>query len=513
MNSSSRCWVATSTFVVDDGLKGLGRRSSLALAGAGVSGVATIAVVLVAARTLPEIAAGEFFVAIAIFAIAQGLASLGAETGLQYFLPTVAPKRARPMVGYVLLSSAALGVVLGLVVFRNASSLGELFADDGSGTSGTTDVIRLIALVLPFAGVYEVSIGALLASDEIRVSTVLDRVARPLAQVAAMVAVAANGGGSIGMVLAWSVPIVVTALIALVLLRRAELGRPEGHTDEVTPAQFIRYTWPRSIARVAQVMTQRLDVLILAAVFSIEAAAVYAAVSRCMIAGVFVASALRQTIQPQLRRLIILGDRSAVKTMYGASTTWLVLVTWPVYLVMITNAPIVMSIFGPNYETGSGALVILSTAMLVASACGLVDVVLLMLGRSWLSTINVLIALALNLVLNLALAPTWGMIGSAIAWMAAIFAANLIPLAQTSRVGLHPGGRPLRTGCTVAVITIALPMSITRVMFGEEWTPFLIGLVSSFTLYAVGLYVVRRRVLLDALIRDLKPRSATAIVS
>ena len=39
--------------------------------------------------------------------------------------------------------------------------------------------------------------------------------------------------------------------------------------------------------------------------------------------------------------------------------------------------------------------------MLVASACGLVEVVLLMLGRSWLSTANVLAALVVNVALNL----------------------------------------------------------------------------------------------------------------
>ena len=111
-------------------------------------------------------------------------------------------------------------------------------------------------------------------------------------------------------------------------------------------------TAPRSISRIAQTLTQRLDVLILAAVYPLDEAAVYGAVSRCMIAGVFIATALRQTVQPQLRRLIVRGDRGAVKQMYGATTTWLVLVTWPIYLTMMFNAPVVMRVHCPCARRG-----------------------------------------------------------------------------------------------------------------------------------------------------------------
>jgi O-antigen/teichoic acid export membrane protein len=223
-----------------------------------------------------------------------------------------------------------------------------------------------------------------------------------------------------------------------------------------------------------------------------------------MIAGVFIATALRQTVQPQLRRLVVKGDHDAVKTLYGASTTWLVLVTWPVYLAMITHAPVVMSVFGPEFVRGADALVLLCLAMLVASGCGLVDVVLLMLGRSWLSTINVLIALVLNIVLNLLLAPEYGMIGSAIAWVVAIMATNLLPLAQTMRVGLHPGGVPLTTAMVTSVATIAVPLAVERALFGTALVPFFVGVVVAAGLYAAAIIVLRERLLLDRLVHDLR---------
>jgi O-antigen/teichoic acid export membrane protein len=228
-----------------------------------------------------------------------------------------------------------------------------------------------------------------------------------------------------------------------------------------------------------------------------------------MIAGVLLATALRQTVQPMLRREIIYGDRAAVKNLYGVSTTWLVVATWPVYLAMMTHAPVVMSVFGPEYDSGSTALVLLCAAMLVATACGLVDVVLLMLGRSWLSTFNVVIALALNVVLNFALAPTYGMTGSAIAWVVAILATNLLPLSQTARAGLHPGGAPLWTGCAVAVTAFGLPLAVERAFFGDELWPFVVGLALSSALYVSALYLFRQRLLLDRLVSDVRRPTPT----
>jgi O-antigen/teichoic acid export membrane protein len=490
--------------VTDDGISGLGRRSALGLAGAGVSGVGTIATLLIASRTLDSSGAGEFFVAISLFAIMQGLCSLGVDTGLQYFVPVSTPASARRLIRVLSIGSAALGLIVAAGVFALADPIGGVLAEGESTDGSATSMIRWIAVLLPFAGLYEVTTGALRACDKVFVATMLDRIIRPIAQVVAMLLAAAAGAGAAGAIVAWTLPNVMVVLVSIVLLVRLKLRESPVRQQVIDQAEFWRYNLPRAVARVAQTLTQRLDVLILATVGSLEDAGVYGTVSRCMIAGVFVATAVRQTIQPRLRRLIVRGDPVAVKNMYGASTTWLVLVTWPTYIAMIVFAPLVMSAFGPDYVRGASSLSLLSSAMLVASACGLVDMVLLMLGRSWLSTINVLIALVLNIVLNLALAPTWGMIGSATAWVVAILTTNLLPLWQTSRVGLHPGGEPLATVTSIAAVTIFVPLLVARLVFGTGLASFAIAFTIALAAYCAALYRARRKALLDRFVNDLR---------
>jgi O-antigen/teichoic acid export membrane protein len=65
-----------------------------------------------------------------------------------------------------------------------------------------------------------------------------------------------------------------------------------------------------------------------------------------------------------------------------------------------------------------------------------------MAGKSSWNLVNTIIAVVLNVVLNLVLIPPLGITGSAIAWSVSILVNNLLPLAQVWRaVDLHPFGR------------------------------------------------------------------------
>ena len=493
--------------MASDGLHGLGRRSALGLAGAGVSGVATILTIVIASRSLSLTGLGQFFVATAVFAIAQGFCSLGIDSGLQYWLPTLSPQGGRRLLRSTLPLAGVIGCAGAVLCWVGARPFAHLLSEDGR--SGSTSLLRATALLIPFAGFYEVVFGALRACDRVKQAVMLDRVARPSAQVIAMLGVWVLGGSATQMLFAWSVPFVATACYAGYLVAQpAAVSKLNGELELVSPREFWKYTTPRIPARAAQVLTQRVDVVLIGILGSVRDAGIYGAVSRCMIAGVFVATAVQQVVQPRLRRLVVKGDTDGVKTMYGASTTWLVIATWPFYLLMAIFAPIVLKIFGTRFESGHVALTILCLTMLVASACGSVDVVLLMIGKSWISTVNILAALALNIILNLLLIPHFGMTGAAIAWSAAILTTNLAPLIQVARHGIHPGGVPLSTAMVVTSAGVGLPLLIGRLLGGLRISAFATSIVAALFIFGVVVTLTRHKLLLDRFFSDLSVRES-----
>ncbi|MGH3315030.1 MAG: lipopolysaccharide biosynthesis protein, partial [Nocardioidaceae bacterium] len=67
-------------------LRSLARRGALSVIGAGVSALASLALVLVVTRSLSKAEAGAFFSTTSAFTILFTVATLGTTTGLVYFI-------------------------------------------------------------------------------------------------------------------------------------------------------------------------------------------------------------------------------------------------------------------------------------------------------------------------------------------------------------------------------------------------------------------------------------------
>ena len=90
--------------------------------------------------------------------------------------------------------------------------------------------------------------------------------------------------------------------------------------------------------------------------------------------------------------------------------------------------------------------------MLVATGCGLVDVVLAMAGKTFWTFANSVIALMIMVVADLLLIPDHGITGAAIGWSMAILFNNLVPLTAGRPEATAP---PVRSQHLVAAAAAA----------------------------------------------------------
>ena len=151
---------------------------------------------------------------------------------------------------------------------------------------------------------------------------------------------------------------------------------------------------------------------------------------------------------------------------------------------------------------------ILSLTMLLATACGPVDSVLLMAGRSWLSLRNSTVALVVNVGLNLVLIPVYGIRGAAIAWAVAIVVRNLLPLVQVRR---HLSMWPLtRTTVWVAAGRSSASALVDIVVVARRTCPPAVDVallaVGLAAVYLYGIWTWRATLGLDAFRSALRRR-------
>ncbi len=137
--------------------------------------------------------------------------------------------------------------------------------------------------------------------------------------------------------------------------------------------------------------------------------------------------------------------------------------------------------------------------MLVATASGQVDTVLMMAGKSTWNLAKAVLALVVQLGLDLLLLPHIGILGAAIGWAVSILIANLVPLGQlVIATGLHPVGRSSVLAvviCTVAVVPVA---AVARIVGGDHLVPALVATAMAVLLWAAGLWRFREPLMLDA---------------
>ena len=137
---------------------GLARRGLFSLAGAGVSAVAGLLVIVVVTRGAGKEEAGNLFSATSLFVIAESLCALGTATGLVYFIARI--RAVDPDHGVRGLLRIALppvavvsGVVAALMVIL-APQIANLISDGAD--SRLTTFIRVLAVFLPCAVLFDV---------------------------------------------------------------------------------------------------------------------------------------------------------------------------------------------------------------------------------------------------------------------------------------------------------------------------------------------------------------------
>ncbi len=451
------------------GIRQVARGGLANLVGAAYSGAASFAITALVTRITSTEQAGTYFSAISVLLIAVGLAEVGVPVGFVYFLARYRgldePRRFRATLlvgGVPMLVLGGILVLLG-VLYREPLGL-LLFGD---GVAGSARIIVLVSGALFVAICADSALGATRGLGMMRPTVVADKFVNPTVQLLALVLLAVLGrtdGGDL--LLTRALGFAAIAAIALpwamrLLRRRGGAGiRDKSGWDPVTKVglvEFWRFTGPRAFMQLAQVGIQRVDIVLVALWLGPSEAAVYAAATRFLIFGQLAGNAIGTSIQPRISTLVAQGGTRALHDLFRTSTAWVMFATWPFYLTFIVQADWLMRIFGDQYSSGANVLQLLSAAMLVATACGAVDAVLVMAGRSSWSMTNAWISLAVNISLNVWLIPILGIRGAALAWMTSILVSNLLPLVQVKiGLGVHPFGRITLQAALVPIGLFAL---------------------------------------------------------
>lgn len=489
----------------------VGERSSLATAarhgavgifGSAVAAIAGLALNAVVGRSLGVAASGVLFVVIAVVTVVSTVSKLGADTGLVWSLSRGRAlgrdAEAGTSLWAALVPVVVVSVVLAVVSYLVAGPMAHRLVEPGK-VGQTTQLLQIGAAFIVVAGPALVVVAALRGAGRIVPYAILQNVVIAGSRPVLIMATTAAGLGLVGAMWAWCSPFLAALVVAGVMVRttlarrraRAADGQQSRSFREVFH-EFWWFSWARAVSSVVEIAIVWSDVLIVAALTGSRQAGIYAAASRFVTTGTLFEASMRVALAPGLSARLAVDDLAGAGVLHRASTQWIILLSWPVYIALAIYAPVVLDLFGKGFREGAWAMSLLCTAMLVAMAGGNSQTVLLMSGRSRWSMVNKSVALTLNVILNLMAVPRWGIQGAAVSWSVVIVLEALVVIAEVRWVvGVPVGLGPVLAAMTAGVVSFGLVGLAVRMWLGlTPWT-VVGGVVVSMAIHAVLLYRYR----------------------
>lgn len=486
-------------------------RGLMTLGGSVIAAVGGFSLAVLVGRSLGTAGAGVFFSILAFVTILTTVLKLGTDTAQLWRIPRLLAEgrteRLWPTVRTALVPTAALSAAAALVVVLASEPIASLLVDDG-GRFQAREQLVWSALVVACMAPMTVLIATTRALGHIGPYVGIHNIGLPVGRLMVVAAALLAGAGGTGAMAAWSVPVFIAMLIAAVLVRRqVNAVLPPTRPPAPTSARwrpdrdFWSFAVPRGVTASLEVSLIAANTLLVGVMIGPAAAGVFGALSRFVTTGTMAEQAVRILVAPRFSALLGQDDLEGANQLYQRTTPWIVAVSWPVFLVIASGAPALLSIFGPGFDAGARALTVLALAMCVSQLAGNVQTVLLMSGHSGLQLFNKVVAIVVLIGLNLWLIPRFGLEGAAVAWSAAILTDTLLAVLQ---VRLVVGVRLVPAGLTpiavTAVLAFALPTVVATRTLAAGVPGLLVAVLVGGLLYGAVLWRWRHRLEVDALI-------------
>jgi O-antigen/teichoic acid export membrane protein len=491
----------------------LARRSLFTVSGAASGAFLGYVLIVVVTRGLGAARAGVFFEAVALYSIVSVVGELGADDGLVRTIPRYRAlgrvRDLRRLLAVSLMPVFLMGLLLGAALLLFAPQLSHLFLHGREQQrQALIPYLRVLAFFIPLDAVAAVMLSGTRGFNSMRPFVLIGNWLRPGLRPVLAAAVISLSLGTTALALAYVVPdgiAFVCSLIALIGLLGATMRRDGPRSEPPHPVGEIagelwRFSAPRAFAAFFAIALSWLDTLLLGGLRGARDAGIYATATRYLTIGMVAIQAVQLVMGPVMSSLLSRREHQRAHDLFRIFTQWLVLGAWPIYLTMAVFAPTLLRAFGSEFESGATALMLLSLAALVMTGVGPTQTMLLMAGRSGWTLANSVVALSLNVGLNLLWIPPFGINGAAAAWAVSILVNNVASVIELRFIiGLLPFSKDVNIVGVVAAISFGGLGVIMRSVFGSSLPAFLAFLGGASALYGLLLFLFRSHLNLPVL--------------
>jgi O-antigen/teichoic acid export membrane protein len=439
---------------------------------------------VVIGRLLSPEAYGEFNVALAVFTLGTTLGAAGFTQGVPRYMARfdeLRDVRGAWLTGLTITTVVSLFITVTLL-FGTDFVVPRFFTSEGA-----TPLYLLFVLSIPLYVSFQVGGSAIRGLENTRYRILTADICYPGFRLLIVGVLLLSGLGVIATGIGYLLTLVITTVLTHVLLNRLFplLGEFRLHGREMAA-----FSAPLVLSAIMSTLMARTDTLMLGYFTSAFEVGIYNAAYP--LAGVLtiVLGTVGYMYLPVASRME--GDEeSSIESVYEITTKWVYLLAFPVFVVLLVYpSEIVSLVFGREYASGGLVLRILAIGFFTNAAVGRNRETLMALGETKFVLVSNTVAFAFNFLLNLALIPSLGFVGAAIASASSFAILNVVVYAFLRvRFGITPfTRRSARAFLTLPVVLVPLGIAIGELVPGS--LPVLIVFTAAFAALTVTIAVI-----------------------
>ncbi len=468
--------------------RGLARGGSLNLVAAAANQAAVFLLTFFLARRLGDAELGQYAQATAFLALLSLLALSGLRAGLTKFVAThLVDGDAGGVRGTVRLGLALTvvgGVLLGALLAAFAEPIAAAFNDPALVVG-----LRSVGISLPAAVLLEAALAATQGWRTQKPYALIGYLYEPSARLVLTVLLVLGGLGINAAFIAMPISIWTATIAALIWLGRLVRHLPAAPVSYRPKAlfSFSSISWLAALATTGLIWA---DTLLLGLLSGSAQVGIYNVATRLVMLAAFVMAPINSAFQPYIAHLFHQGKTGDLEHLYRTTTSWIVRLSLPAFIALLVFPQRMLELFGPQFVAGASVTMILALGKLVDAATGPCGLMLNMSGRVRTNMVDNVVALVLNVALNLWLIPAYGINGAAVAWAVSLTLVNAARVEQVRRsLGVLPFDRATAKGVLAGLVALLAAVGVRSLV--PITGQLLIGLPVLFLVYFGVLVALR----------------------
>lgn len=474
--------------IVNESLKKIAKGSTIVFTGTIISMFLGFLGRIILIRFTSQSEYGVYSLALAVMAIFVTFSTLGLSQGPPRYIAYFKGNGSNEKITSVISSSIWIALISSISFFAISFFASNFIAINIFNLPELSIVLKIFSITIPATVFINIFIAIFRGFNRINVKVYFNDIMRPALYIVLLVVVISLGQSFIGMIYAHVLSIIATFLLFItygLMKYRDKLKLSEIINNSFTK-ELLLFSIPLLAVDALIMLMTWTDTLMLGYFKTPEDVGLYnAAMPLAHLITVFIGS-LGFLYVPIASQLYAKNQMKEFKRSYVISTKWAFIGTVPLFFILLLFPDVVLNmLFGSRYLGASFTLQVLVLGYIFNSYFGLNYYALITTGKSNFIMQCSLISAIMNVVLNIVLIPSLGILGAAIASALSFAVVELLMTAKLyTTFGIHPFTKTYFRLTILSISLIFIFYYIKNMFTATIWL-----LLANFTLFLVT-YVI-----------------------